>query len=99
MRVYIAGRISGLNYDEVKNKFLRAEALCRAENWNPVNPTKHVNQKASNEDAMKVCIPLLMDCQAILLLKDYMYSEGAQIEAQIARYTGKTIIYEDDLEQ
>jgi len=99
MRVYIAGRVTGLPHEEVKKKFEKAEDLVRLNNWTPVNPTKHVTYKSSPEDAMRVCIPLLMDCQAILLLSDFMYSEGAQIEAQLARYVGKSIIYEDDLMQ
>lgn len=99
MRVYIAGRITGLPYEGVKVKFEKAEAACRFNNWSPFNPVKHVNQKASHEDAMKILLPHLLDCHAILLLDDYAQSEGAQIEASLARYVGKTIIYQDDLEQ
>jgi hypothetical protein len=31
------------------------------------------------------------------LLSDFIYSEGAQIEAQLARYAGLSILIEDDL--
>jgi hypothetical protein len=46
---------------------------------------------------MKICLPLMLECDAILLLSDWMFSEGAQIEAQLARYVGLHIINEDDL--
>jgi hypothetical protein len=99
MRIYIAGRVTGLNYDDVKAKFGRAENSIRAVSYNPVNPLKYVNALASAKDAMKICIPLLMECDAILLLPDWEFSEGAQIEAQIARYVGITLLTEDDLTQ
>jgi hypothetical protein len=97
MRIYIAGRVTGLPYEEVKNKFAKAEALITASNYTPVNPLRHVNFKARPKDAMRVLMPILMDCDAILLLNDFMFSEGAQIEAQLARYAGLHIINEDDL--
>jgi hypothetical protein len=97
MRVFISGRVTGLPYDQVRQKFLAAENLLRASNHNPVNPLKHVNCLADPREAMKICIPLLLECDAILLLADSIYSEGAQIEAQLARYAGLSIIIEDDL--
>lgn len=97
MRIYIAGRVTGLPYEEVKGKFARAEMLVTASNHKPVNPLKHVNCKANAKEAMKICLPLLLECDAILLLNCFMFSEGAQIEAQLARYAGLHIINEDDL--
>jgi len=97
MRVYIAGRVTGLPYDQVTAKFERAEALLRASNHNPVNPLKHVNGLASPLEAMKICLPLLLDCEAILLLNDYDRSEGAIIEYTLALYVGLHIIDEDEL--
>jgi hypothetical protein len=103
MRVYIAGRVTGLPYEEAKAKFERAEEALRASNFNPVNPLKHVNSLASNRDAMKVCMPLLMDCNAILLLNDYEFSEGAKVELACAQYIARDepfkIMNEDDLNQ
>jgi hypothetical protein len=97
MKVYIAGRVTGLPREDVKSKFEKAEALARSNNWNPVNPTRHITFKAPPRQAMKTCLPLLLDCDAILLLNDFKFSEGAQIEAQIARYVGIEVINEDDL--
>jgi hypothetical protein len=97
MRVYIAGRVTGLPHDQVANKFQRAEVLLRASNHIPVNPLKHVNCKADQCTAMKVLIPIMLGCEAILLLNDWEFSEGAKIEVQLARYVGMHIIDEDDL--
>jgi len=97
MRVYIAGRVTGLPVDQVTRKFQAAEAMCRASNFNPVNPLHHVNIKAGKAEAMKILLPILCECDAILLLNDWEFSEGAQIEAQLARYNGICIMNEDDL--
>lgn len=97
MRTYIAGRVTGLPYENVKKKFKAAEDLLRANKFHPVNPLLYVNQLAKPADAMKILVPILMSCDAILLLNDWEWSEGAQIEAQLARYAGKQIIDEDDL--
>lgn len=96
-KIYIAGRVTGLPYDEVREKFARAETMLLNKGYNPVNPLRHVNCKASAADAMKVCIPLLCECTAIFLLSDWIYSEGAKIEAYTARYTQKRVINEEDL--
>lgn len=38
MRVYLSGQISNLTEEEYKANFERAGALCRAEDWEVVNP-------------------------------------------------------------
>lgn len=97
MNVYIAGRVSGLPEESVKAKFKAAENLLRASNFNPVSPLSYVNFKTSKREAMKKLIPIMLDCNGILLLDDWQYSEGAQIEAMTARYAELQIIYEEDL--
>lgn len=97
MKIYIAGRVTGLNYSDVERKFNNAEMRVRDEGHDVVNPVKQVKEGASKSEAMGILLPLLTQCDAILLLEDWIYSEGAQIEAQTARYCGKHIIDEDDL--
>jgi hypothetical protein len=97
MKVYIAGRVSGLPYDQVKAKFSTAETMLRVADFEPVNPLGHVSCQAKPAEAMKILIPLMLECDALLLLNDWEFSEGAQIEAQLARYAGLCIMNEDDL--
>lgn len=97
MKVYISGRVSGLPYEDVRRKFARVEAELRASNFMPVNPLDHVSAGISPAEAMKHLVPILLECDAILLLSDWEFSEGARIEAELARYAGMTIINEDDL--
>jgi hypothetical protein len=97
MRVYIAGRVTGLNYADVVMKFRHAENQLRDAGHHPINPLTHVNCLAKQRDAMKICVPLLLDADAVFLLPDWEFSEGAQIEVQLARYAGIHLINEEDL--
>lgn len=97
MKVYIAGAISGHNPDEVDKKFTEAVEFLKSKNFAVLNPVKIVNNPhCSSRTAMKVLVPLLLQCDAIYLLRDWKFSEGAQIEASLARYTGMKIMHEED---
>lgn len=94
-RVYICGKISGLHVDEVRQKFEQAEKLIIEQGHIPVNPTKNgLSHNASWEQHMALDITLLMGCDAIYLLPDWEDSRGARIEKNIAKLTGKEMIFE-----
>lgn len=97
MKIYIAGRVTGLPYESVKMKFEAAEKLLRESNFNAVNPLKIVGQKTGTREAMKKLLPVMLDCEAILLLADWEWSEGAKIELQLAKYAGLKVIFEEYL--
>lgn len=97
MKVYIAGAISGHDPDLVHKKFDKATQFLKSRNFAVLNPMKIVNDPhCSSRTAMKILIPLLLQCDAICLLSDWKFSEGAQIEASLARYTGMKIMHEED---
>lgn len=97
MKVYIAGAISGQDPDVVEKKFAKAVQFLKSKNFAVLNPMKIVgNPHCSSRTAMKILIPLLLQCDAIYLLTDWKFSEGAQIEASLARYTGMKIMHEED---
>jgi hypothetical protein len=99
MKVFISGRVTGLPRQEAERNFQRAEDLIYLNMFEPANPLKIVPADASNKHAMKILLPILCDCDAILLLKDHKFSEGSYIEKKTAQYCGLLFFHEEDLTQ
>lgn len=99
MKVFISGRVTGLPREEAKRNFERGKKMLLQNNFEYVNPLYMVSESANNSEAMAILLPVLIkDCDAILLMNDTKFSEGSQIEEKVARYCGKQIIYEEDLD-
>jgi hypothetical protein len=94
-KIYISGKISGLPENEVKEKFDKAEREMLERGYEVVNPLKKaIPYSASWQIHIAIDIILLMGCDAIYLLSDWIYSRGASLEQKIAETTGKEIIYQ-----
>jgi len=96
-RIYIAGKVSGEDYEKVKKKFNTVEAhlLFMASNTIVYNPTTYVKLTDSWAKSMKICIKLLTGSDTIYLLKDFKSSRGAIIEYFIANVIGLKIIHSE----
>lgn len=98
MKVFISGRVTGLPREEAVRNFERGERMCLNNTYDFVNPLNLVPEGASNSVAMGILLPILCNqCDGILLMNDHKFSEGSHIEFECAKYTGKRIFYEDDL--
>lgn len=99
-KVYIAGKITGLNYLETFKKFLLAEQRLHRLGFEVVNPMKVV--KDPNADwlkAMRICIKKMVEhCDAIYLLHDWEDSRGARLEYQIANELKFKLLTDQDLQ-
>lgn len=72
MKWYISGKISGLPTDQVTAKFKQAEQQIRAFGHEPVNPTNNgLGSEASWNEHLVADVALLLECDAIYLLKDW----------------------------
>lgn len=95
-RIYLSGAISGRPIEQARHTFQLAEQSLQAEGWETVNPLKNgLPHTASWTAHMAVDILSLLGCDAIFLLSGWENSQGATLEANIARMTGKPIFYQE----
>lgn len=84
MKIYIAGKVTGLDHQEAIEKFAATEkklteAGVPAENI--FNPMKFgIHPKTEWHVAMAVCIPELEKCTAVYIQRDWRDSFGARKE-------------------
>lgn len=96
MKVYLSGAISGLELDQALANFEKAEDHMKGFGLDPVNPLFNgLERSAAWEDHMIRDIELLMGCEAIYMLSNWMDSRGARIEKCIAVEFGLKILFED----
>jgi hypothetical protein len=86
--VYIAGKISGLDYDVTFLKFKSAQLKLEARGYYVLNPMELVHKEANWEDAMRICLSFLPYAQYIYTLPDCKDSKGAIIEIDLAEKLG-----------
>lgn len=82
--VYIAGKVTGLPYDEVYAKFRAAQLKLEAQGYNVYNPCEHIDKHEHWEQAMRKAIILLCKSDFIYLLPDWHLSDGAKVEWELA---------------
>ncbi len=83
MKIYIAGKISGLNREDVTKRFEAAQSVLPA------------YDEVSHEDYLHVCYAMIDICEAVYMLSDWQQSKGARMELQYAADYRKEILYED----
>lgn len=95
MRVYISGKITGLDPEKAKGHFARASELVEKLGYKPVNPMVEVpfDPEYKWEDYMLKDIALLFGCDAILMLPNWEDSKGAKIEHAIAQLHGLQVLF------
>jgi hypothetical protein len=84
-KIYIAGKVTGLPYEECCKKFETAEKIFRSKGWEVVNPMRIVPEHTEWKIAMQICIAELVECDAYHMLPCWKKSTGAKLERKIAR--------------
>lgn len=93
--IYIAGKVSGLHYPDVVEKFRkRAEALG-AKGYAVFNPCDFVDESCDWQEAMKICMAHLPYCDFIDMLPDWQSSKGATFEREVALKMGIPVFTEN----
>ena len=86
-KIYLSGQISGLEPEDAESAFNKMEKILRAQGYSVVNPTRLGIEDVSGRGwnyYMREGIKLLMDCDAIYMLKGWTTSKGANIEWKLA---------------
>jgi len=90
-RIYIAGRVSGIDYDEALSAFADAAKAVEQRGDYPVNPTLYCDKEWDWQTCMRTVIPLLVTCDGVYMMKGWRQSKGAKLEHFIALKLGLTI--------
>lgn len=100
MKIYISGKISGIELNEARSKFAAAEKDLISAGYEAVNPMKiseyHPDKKW--HEYMIEDIKALFECDGLLLLPCWNESKGARIEKAIADEIGLKIFNYTDSE-
>ena len=95
MKIYISGKITGLPLPEVRQRFADAAALLDAIGFEAVNPLNNgLEAGAGWKEHMTADIRMLLDCDAIYMMDNWIGSKGASIEYDAATRLGKDIWFE-----
>lgn len=94
-KVYISGKISGLEYADAIDHFEDAENWISEQDQCPVNPMRLLQHDMLDyADYLKADIAVLIQCDAIYMLDNYVTSPGARLELSIAKALDLEIVYE-----
>ena len=99
-KIYISGKISGLDFDEACRRFEDAEKHLQKLGYRTSNPTKMtLCVWLAQHGHYRLCLWLQLlwmsaTCQCIYLLDGWHTSDGARAERAVARVMGLTALYE-----
>lgn len=96
-KCYISLPITGREIKNVKKDIERLKLALRNRGYNPISPFgRNVDFNATHEQHMREDIKLLLDCDAILMARDWERSVGCRAELNVALVCGIKIIYTMD---
>lgn len=99
-KIYISGKISGLDFDEACRRFEEAEKHLQRLGYRTSNPTKMtLCVRLAQHGHYRLCLWIQLlwmsaTCQCIYLLDGWHTSDGARAERAVARVMGITALYE-----
>lgn len=95
MRIYISGKTTGLNHADVLKNFNNAQNLLESLGFEVVNPLNNgLYQAHTWRQHIVRNVELLLPCEAIYMLENWIDSIGAGIEYDIAIRTSKNVWFE-----
>lgn len=96
-KVYISGKITGLDYEVAKSNFKKAQEKLINEGFIVLNPMElEHNHDLSWENYMRIDLIAMLDCTHIYMLNGWGNSRGAYIELTLAKDLNFNIIFENE---
>jgi len=92
-KVYIIAKVTGLAEFEVRNKYENAKVLVQSFGYEPVSPIDFVPATSDWHAAMRICIPLLLSCDAYTIIDPVHLTPGGLIEDTIAKWVNLPMIH------
>ena len=92
MKVFISGKISGIDYYVAYGKFSNAERMLQQMGYATVNPMKICKKRWSWLRCMAKCLWAILWCDKVYQLSDWQDSKGARIEYRWAKFLRKRIL-------
>ena len=91
-KVFISGKISGLEYYVAYGKFSNAERMLQQMGYATVNPMKICKKNWSWLRCMVKCLWAIIFCKKVYQLPDWRESRGARIEYKWAKLLNKRFV-------
>ena len=92
-KVYIVAKISGLPEAVVKAKYDRAKEVVRSHGYEPVSPIDYISPTTDWHTAMRICIPLMLQCGAYTIVDPVHTTPGGLIEDTIGQWVNLPKLY------
>lgn len=96
MRIYISGKMTGLNKEEYRGKFKKAQKYLIKAGHKPINPARLDVYELNYKDFLTIDLILLKSCEAIYMLDNWKESSGAKWELAEANKLGLKVLYEGE---
>lgn len=94
MKIYISLPITGRDMEEVEASCIFAAAIIEKKGHTAVSPLEvSPNPNASYAEHMGKDITALLECDAVLFLDGWEYSEGCLLEQRAAELYHKTLYF------
>jgi len=93
-KIFISGAVTGMNYERVKARFANKEQQLFDMGYQVYNPLRYVKQGTPWNEAMCICIPLVLKSEMVYMLHGYEKSNGALFELETALRVEKEVLYE-----
>jgi Domain of unknown function (DUF4406) len=91
--VYVAGKITGLPKTDVRQKFDLVATQLRELGYRVVNPSPGADDNRTWDEAVRMEIKKMLECDELHMLPDWQESRGAQLERDIALRLGMEVVY------